>query len=123
MVPAGCRPDAGDALDAWVGYYAALGRPSGLDGVDLGRSAVVGLEWRDSTVEVVVDWVFGAAHPQYGEGSPRRGVLRWLGVTELHSVGAVRGVLTELAGAGGVYKLKAGSGELTVRADRVELEF
>jgi hypothetical protein len=112
-------PEVGDTLNDWVEYYAALGR---LDGVDLSRSEVVGVEWRGATVEAAVDWVLRAGHPQYGEGSPRRGLLRWVGVTELHSVGEVRGVLEKLAGAGEVCKLRAGSGVLTVKADRVEVE-
>ncbi|MDX6284153.1 MAG: hypothetical protein QOH03_5224 [Kribbellaceae bacterium] len=116
-------PDAGDTLDSWVEYYDALGRPGGLDEVDLEHSAVVGVEWRGDVVEMAVDWALRVAHPRYGEGNARRGVLRWVGVTGLHSVGEVRGVLGELAGAGGVYKLRAGAGMLTVRADRVELGF
>jgi hypothetical protein len=112
-------PGVGDRVE----YYAALGRPSGLGGVDLSRSAVVGLEWRGSTVEAAVDWTLTAGHPQYGEGNLRRGLLRWVGVTELHSVGEVRGVLGELARAGEVYKVRAGSGLLTVKADRLEVEF
>ncbi|MEV6415769.1 Imm7 family immunity protein [Kribbella sp. NPDC051718] len=115
-------PAVDDALDGWGEYDAALGRPDGLGGVDLGRSAVVGVEWRGSVVEVAVDWVLEAGHPQYGEGNVRRGLLRWGGVTELHSAGEVRGVLGELAGAGEVHKLRAGSGVLTVQADRLEVE-
>lgn len=84
---------------------------------------MVGVEWRGATVEAAVDWVLEAGHPQYGEGSARRGVLRWVGVTELHAAGEVRGVLGELTVAGEVYKLRAGPGVLTVKADRVEVEF
>ncbi|WP_433005804.1 Imm7 family immunity protein [Kribbella sp. CA-294648] len=115
-------PEAGDSLEAWVEYYEAVGRPAGLDGVDLARSTAVGVEWRGTTAVVTVDWLLEPGHPQYG-GGPQRGVLRWGGVTELHVVGDVNGVLVELATAGRLSKVRAGAGVLTVTADRLEVEF
>lgn len=115
-------PEAGERLDAWAEYNAALGRPAELSWIDLAQSTAVGMEWRGATVELTVDWVLEPGHPQYGEEGPRRGVLRWGGVTELHAVGEVSGVLGELAKAGRLYRVRAGAGVLTMTADRFEVE-
>lgn len=105
-----------DAAGADIAEYQdAIGLPAEFRAVELERSVVVGLECRQSVVELTVDFSFTE--------SPRRGVVRWTGVTDLYWSGRVEGVLRSVAQAGELYRVECESGVLTLKAAGMEVGF
>lgn len=115
-------PEWTPAAEDLAEYYDAVCLPVEFREIDLGRSEVLGIEWRGSTVELTVDFVLAAGHPEYGV-EPRRGVVRWGGVSEVHWSGRVGGVLESVAEADGLYRVQAAAGVLTVKADTMRVDF